>query len=104
MTARPLTMQRTIIDLSVPCRLPETEGGSLRQQRQHRLQGQCLFSDRNAAWIALRVISTNATDDADGTDGLFSCCAHRDHSCPCAAFPGKRDLDPNAPQESLRPP
>ena len=55
-------------------------------------------------WTPMTAGSADEADATDGSNRLFSCCAHRDHSCPCAAFPGKRDLDPNAPQESLRPP
>jgi len=34
---------------------------------------------------------------------FFSACAHPDHSRPCAAFTGKRDLDAQRPEERLRP-
>jgi len=73
----------------------------LRQHRQHRLHDSCLVSEPSKVGSGP---GTASTDDADGTDAIFSARAHPDHSCPCAAFPGKRDLDPNGPQESLRPP
>jgi hypothetical protein len=53
--------------------------------------------------IASRPITAGCTDDADGTDAIFGALAHPDHSYPRAAFAGKRDLDPNGPQKSLRP-
>src|SRR5512132_778953 len=75
----------------------------LRQHRQHRLRDRGLFSDpRKIGLIALRC--TTATDDADGADGVFSIRAHPDDPRPCAAFPGKRDLDAQRPEEGLRPP
>src|SRR5262249_3944691 len=54
--------------------------------------------------IAPKPMITGGTDGADGTDAIFGACAHPDHSYSCAAFPGKRDLDPDGAQESLRPP
>ena len=52
-----------------------------------------IFSDRSKVGSGP---GARSTDDADGTDAIFGARAHTDYSCPCAAFPGKRDLDPNA--------
>jgi hypothetical protein len=90
----PIAIRRTIIDLSIQCRLPETSGGSLRQHRQQRLRDRCLLSDASkVALIAPRPMTVGSTDDADGTDLVFGTCAHPDHSRPWAAFPEKCDLD-----------
>jgi hypothetical protein len=67
--------------------------GGLRQYRQHRLREQCLFSNLSkVGFITSRPTTAGSTDGADGTDAVFSTCAHPDHSRPCAAFPGKCDL------------
>src|SRR5262245_27705984 len=93
---------RTIIDLSVQWRFPETRKAEVCVSSVSIACRRRLFSNsgKNGV-IAPRPMITGCTDDADGADGtdgtdpLFSCCAYPDDSCPRAAFPGKRNLDPN---------
>jgi hypothetical protein len=78
-------------------RLFETKRRDLRQHRLHRLRRCCLFSDpRKNVLIGLRPMTAGSTDDADGTDAIFSIRAHPNHSRPGAAFTRERDLDAQA--------
>src|ERR1700731_817369 len=54
----------------------------------------CSFRDPSkAGLIAVRAIPAGGTDDADGSDGIFSARAHPDHPRPQPAFTRERDLD-----------
>jgi hypothetical protein len=65
----------------------------------------CSFRDPSkAGLIAVRAIPPGGTDDADGADGIFCARAHPDHPRPHSAFTREGNLDPERPQERLRPP
>jgi hypothetical protein len=48
--------------------------------------------------------TAGSSDDADGTDAIFSTRTHRDLPRSISAFAREGNLDPDRPQESLRPP
>jgi hypothetical protein len=52
-----------------------------------------LFSNAGNGMIAPRPMTAGWTDDADGTDAIFSVGTHPDDSRPAPALSGKRDLD-----------
>src|SRR5262249_25507138 len=101
-----IAIRRTIIELSVQCRLPETKA-EVCVSTVSIVCTTSLFSNSSKDGLIASRPTTGSTDDADGADGtdrLFSCCAHPDDSCPRPAFSSKCDLDPKGPQEGLRPP
>ena len=80
-------------------------GGICVQHRQHRLHGECLFSEVSKhGLIAPRPITAGSTDDTIGVDAIFSPRAHLVYPGPCSAFTRERNFDPQAPEECLRPP